>query len=156
LIDAHGNRVNSSNARPIHGLDAADQAYFQALQSNPQLTRFLSEPVRNATNEAWTLYLARKFVAPNGDFLGIVLVAGDLGYFPNFFGTVDLGEDSAITLFRRDGVMLVRHPERDTPGRSYAGTPLFEKFLSQANRGALQLVSSYDGKERLVAGHTIV
>jgi diguanylate cyclase (GGDEF)-like protein len=77
----------------------------------------------------------------------------DLSYFERFFGTIALGGDSAISLFREDGVLLARYPKRDPPGTSYAQGDLFTKVLSRGDHGTLRLTSLVDGKERLVAAH---
>jgi diguanylate cyclase (GGDEF)-like protein/PAS domain S-box-containing protein len=103
----------------------------------------------------WSIYLARKFVGPNGEFLGLVLGAIRLQYFERFFGTIALGEDSAISLFRSDGVLLARYPARDSPGRSYAQGRLFKNVLSHTDHGVVWITSIVDGKERLIGGHRL-
>src|SRR5262249_33048366 len=72
-----------------------------------------------------------------------------------FFAGLNLGDEGAISLFRHDGILLVRHPLRDSPGRSYAGEPLFTGPLEQADRASLRLTSIVDGKERQVVGHVL-
>src|SRR5262249_22046079 len=52
-------------------------------------------------------------------------------------------------------VLLVRYPPRETPGRSYAGSDLFKKMLSGADRGVSRQTSVIDGTERLVAGESL-
>jgi diguanylate cyclase (GGDEF)-like protein/PAS domain S-box-containing protein len=155
MINAQGKLINFSRYWPIPSINVSDRDYFIALKSNTKLTVFISEPVRNRGTDTWTIYLARKFAAPNGDFLGLVLGAMELQSFERLFGRIVLGEDSAIALFRRDGVLLARYPRRDPPGSSYAAGDLFKTVLSHANRGTVRLTSIVDGQERLVAGHSI-
>jgi len=155
MIDAQGKLINFSRYWPIPSVNVSDRDYFTTLKSDTKLTVFISEPVGNRVTGTWTIYLARKFAAPSGEFLGLVLGAMELQYFEQFFGRIALGEDSSITLFRRDGVLLARYPQRDPPGTSYAKGELFKTVLSHANRGTVRLTSIVDGKERLVAGHTI-
>ena len=104
---------------------------------------------------AWNIFFAQKFSAPGGEFLGLVLGAVDLQYFERFFGRIALGEDSSITLFRRDGLLLARHPQRDAPGTSYYEGGLFKSVIPYADRGTIRATSMVDGKERLIAGHRI-
>src|SRR5262249_40387378 len=92
---------------------------------------------------------------PNDEFLGLVLGAVDLEYFERFFASLNLGDEGAISLFRRDGILLVRHPIRDTPGRSYAGAPLFTGPVGQAERAMVRVTSNYDREERQVARHAL-
>ena len=155
VISARGKLINSSRTWPIPEVNASDQDYFKALQSDPRLTSFLSAPVRDGRTGAWTIYLAQKFVGPNGEFLGLLCGAMELQYFEKLFETLILGEESAISLFRDDGVLLVRYPQRDSPGTSYAGGDLFTKALSRANHRVVRLTSVVDGKKRLVAGHSV-
>jgi diguanylate cyclase (GGDEF)-like protein/PAS domain S-box-containing protein len=155
IINAQGKLINLSRSWPIPEVDVSDRDYFKALQSNPQLSSFVSSPVRNPGTGMWTVYYARKFVAPDGAFLGLVLGDLKLQYFEKLFGTLALGDGSAVALFRHDGVLLVRYPPRESPGRSYAGSDLFKKMLAGADRGVLRQTSVIDGTERLVAGHRL-
>ena len=155
LIDARGKLINSSQSGPIADLDVSDRRYFKTLRSDSLSTSVLSSPVRDPATGGWTVYLARKFAGPNDEFLGLVLGAVDLQYFERFFASLNLGEEGAISLFRRDGILLIRHPLRDDPGRSYAGAPLFTGPLAHADRGTVRLTSPLDREERLVVGQAL-
>src|SRR5262249_21288375 len=76
--------------------------------------------------------------------------------FQQLFGSIALGPDSAIAIFRSDGVLLTRHPQRDAPGSSYAQGRLFKNVLTHADRGVVRLTSFVDGTHRLIAGHRLV
>jgi diguanylate cyclase (GGDEF)-like protein/PAS domain S-box-containing protein len=155
IIDAHGKLINFSRFWPPRGLDASDRSYFTALKSDPRLTSFVSEPVRNRANGSWTIFLARKVTAPSGAFLGLVVGVVELAYFERYFETISLGPDSAIALFRSDGTLLARHPARDDPGTSYAAGPLFQKMLVNKTHGVGRFTSIVDGRERVRAGHRL-
>jgi len=157
VISAQGKLLNFSRYWPIPDIEVSDRDYFNALQSDPQLTSFVSEPVRSRVTGGWMFFLARKLVGPNGEFLGLVLGIITPQYFENFFKSIALGDGSAIALLRRDGMLLVRAPpvEAHSPGRSYAKGDLFTKVLSHADRGAVRLVSVVDGTARQVAGHAL-
>src|SRR5262249_21994770 len=85
VVSAKGKILNFSRFWPIPEVDVSDRDYFKALQSDPQLTSFVSEPVRSRITGAWTFFLARKLVGPNGEFLGAVLGIVTPQYFENFF-----------------------------------------------------------------------
>ena len=110
LINADGDLLNFSRYWPAPLVNVADRDYFKALKSDASLTSFVSQPVRNRGNGSWTVFLVRKIVAPNGDFLGVVLGAIDLSYFEKFFGAIELEGHGSIALLRSDGVMLARYP----------------------------------------------
>src|SRR5215216_4149888 len=155
MIDAHGNLMNFSRAWPVPPVNISDRSYFKALNSDAQLTALVSEPVLNRVTGTWTIFRVRKIVGANGQFLGVVLGAIQLRYFEHLFGSIALGKDSAISLFRNDGLLLARYPARDSPGGSYAQGGLFKNVLSHADHGAARITSIVDGKERLVAGHRL-
>ncbi len=156
LINADGKLINFSRYWPIPAVNVADRDYFKALKSDPSLTSFISEPVRNRGSGTWTIYLARKFTAPNGEFLGLVLGAMELQYFERFFEAIILGESSSIALFRRDGVLLARYPRVDTLiGRSFGANALFIKLVEHFNHGAGRQTGVVDGEDRLIAAHRI-
>jgi PAS domain S-box-containing protein len=156
MISAEGKLINSSRYWPIPNVNVADRDYFKALKSDDSLTSFLSEPVRNRGTGTWTIYLARKFAGPNGEFLGLVLAAMELQYFERFFSTISLGPDANISLFRSNGLRLARYPQRDDPGtHSYAEGALFKKVLAHGDHGVTRLTSLVDGKERLLAGRRL-
>jgi len=157
VISARGKLLNFSRSWPIPDIDVSDRDYFKALQSDPQLMSFVSEPVRSRATGTWTFYLARKLAGPNGELVGLVLGAVAPQYFEKFFKAIALGDDSSISLVRRDGMLLVREPpvKAHSPGLSYAKGDLFTKVLSHADSGAVRLVSIIDGTVRQVAGHAL-
>ena len=113
LIDADGKLLNSSRSWPIPELNAADRDYFKALKSDPQLVSYTSLPEHNRANGAWTLFLARKIAAANGEFVGLVMVAVELSYFDTLFSSISLREGSSIGFYRRDGILLTRYPQAE-------------------------------------------
>lgn len=156
LIDAQGKLVNSSRHWPIPTIHIFNRDYFQALLREEQLHSFVSAPEYHPGTESWNVHLARKISsARSGKLIGVVLGTIRLQYFEELFRKVAFGGDSAISLFRRDGVLLVRYPGRDSPGRSYREGPLFSKVLSGADHGIVRSSSIIDKEERLIAGHSL-
>ena len=113
ILNADGKLLNYSHDWPIPAINNADRDYFKVLKSNAQLKSFISVPVLNRINGRWTLYLAHKLTAENGEFLGVILGAIDLSYFEKIFGSILLGDGSSITLYRSDGVLLARYPRAE-------------------------------------------
>src|SRR6266853_3578803 len=155
LFNADGKLINFSRAWPIPALSLADRDHYKALKSDARMTSIVSAPIQNRSAGTWTVYFARKFIGPNGEFLGLVNSRLELRYFERFFSSIALGPDGAISLFHRDGTLLARHPQRDPLGTSYAQGGLFKDVLSHADRGVARLTSIIDGQERLVAGHSL-
>ena len=156
LVDSHGKLLNYSGNWDLPDTDISDWNFIKIAQAGSQQTSFLSEAIRNPVTGTWNLYLARRFSAANGDFLGFVLGAIETRYFERYFKTIALGRDSAIAFVRRDAILLARHPYVDgTIGSSFARNPLFKDVLSKADAGVARLKSLVDGQERVVAGHSL-
>jgi Cache domain len=118
LINADGRLLNFSRYWPGPDINIDDREFFKALKSDSRLMSYVSLPGHNRTNGAWTLFLARKVTAANGDFLGLVLGVVELSYFDKLFSSVSLGEGSSIGLYRSDGRLLTRFPQAE----SFIGT----------------------------------
>src|ERR1700733_5607890 len=72
---------------------------------------FVSTPTRSRSTGKWTLFLARPFVALDGQFLGVVAVAIDIDYLQNFYRASRADSSQGVTLLRRDGVVVARYPD---------------------------------------------
>ncbi|MBL8484362.1 MAG: response regulator [Rhodocyclaceae bacterium] len=127
IVDRNGDVINFTRSYPPPHINLADREYFMAHMADPKLELFLSVPVQNRGNGRWTFYLARKIVGPTGNTLGLVLAGVESAYFQKYYKDVlPDPEFSAISLFRRDGTLMARVPERaDSIGkRSSALTSL--------------------------------
>jgi len=156
MINPQGKLINFSRYWPIPAVNVSDRDYFKALKSDANLTSFISKPVQNRGTGTWTIYIARRFSGPNGEFLGLVLGAMELRYFEEFYKKVSLGPEGNISLIRRDGMLLARHPNiAASIGKSLASNPLFASLISKANSRAVRITSGVDGQDRLIAAHTL-
>src|SRR5690348_2936271 len=111
LINAEGVVVNVSRNKWTHGVSVTDRDYYRALKADPQRERFVSLPVSNRANGAWTIFLAHRVTGKDGQFVGIVLGAVELDYFERLFGAIALGRTGTVSLYRNDGTLLVRYPQ---------------------------------------------
>jgi diguanylate cyclase (GGDEF)-like protein/PAS domain S-box-containing protein len=153
LINADGRLINFSRFWPPPDIQVADREFFNALKSNPQVTSFIGLPSHNRTDGKWTLFLSRKVVAANGEFLGLVLGAVELSYFEKLFSSVSLGEGSSITLFRSDGVLLTRFPQVDSViGKTFRASV---DAVGGGDSGTARFAGQITGKDRLLAAHTL-
>ncbi|MEN3380121.1 MAG: hypothetical protein V7608_165 [Hyphomicrobiales bacterium] len=153
LNDQNGKLISSANSWPVANVTIADRAYFKTLKSSPELTTVLSEPVLNHVTGTWTTVLARRLDGPDGEFLGVVLGSIQLAQFESFFTSLALREGAAISLFRRDGILLARHPRVESMiGRNFSTGPIFQNVLSKADHGTTRLDSPIDGQDRIGSG----
>ncbi|TGD95081.1 bifunctional diguanylate cyclase/phosphodiesterase [Methylobacterium nonmethylotrophicum] len=152
VIDRHGTLLNFSRYWPIPTISVADRDYFKALTADPALERAIGQPVQNRGDGAWTIYIARKVRAPDGTFLGLVLGAVELGYFEQLYRAIAPAGDYVVSVFRQDGTLLVRHPQRDgSVGRTFPETGAVRIALKDPSGGVIRNVSPIDGQDRIVA-----
>jgi PAS domain S-box-containing protein len=141
LVDSSGKLVASSRAWPRPATLENDRDYFRAFTADANLTLFLSEPALGRRTGAWLTYLARRLVGPNGEFIGMIVGVMELRHFEQFFGSISIGKDVAIALFRSDGSLLARDPHVEAAiGRNAGQTVLFRDTWSTAD-GEDQLAS---------------
>jgi len=137
---------------PTDRLDVSDRDFFVwHLQGKGGL--FISEPsIGRLTKEAF-FDTSRRRNDIRGEFAGIVHASLRPDYFTRFFAELAGAEPTlAVTLFRKDGVLLARHP---TPPvgrvRSNPENELMLRIAQGAQQGFVVTPSSIDGKERVVA-----
>jgi diguanylate cyclase (GGDEF)-like protein/PAS domain S-box-containing protein len=94
--------------------------------------------------------LARPTVDASGRRSGAIVAQVDSERFERIFSLVELGKGGSVTLFNRDGTMLVRGPDYPAGiGRSFAHTPLFAQYLPLSERNAFAATSPLDNVRRL-------
>ena len=150
LFDSDGMLLNSSGAWPVPAVNVADRPYFSAFKTDANAPEVLVEPVHSRISGAWTTVLARKLVASDGEFLGVIGRGFEPVHFERFFASVALGADASISMIHHNGTLLARYPHHDAVlGRNFRNGPLFR--LIGAPHGATSgiYVSPADGRERL-------
>src|SRR5665647_2214338 len=146
--DSEGTLINSSEVSVVPAVNIADRAYFRALQSSPEPQQI--ELVRSRFSGGWRTVIARKVIAPDGEFLGVISRAIAPTKFENFFSSVALGKDAAISMFHRDGTLVARHPHTDAMiGQKFRGAPLLTKILTEGGQQTLRVDSPVDNQDRL-------
>ena len=152
LIDRDGNLINFSRYWPIPKVNIADRDYFKALTADPALDKFISAPVRNRGDGTWTIYLAKPFRAPDGSFLGLVLGAVELTYYEGLYRRILPESDAVISMFRADGVRLVRMPPSNPSiGRVLEHAAVTDVVRTHSPVQSLHTISPIDGAERLAS-----
>ncbi|HEX9466739.1 MAG TPA: ATP-binding protein [Alphaproteobacteria bacterium] len=157
ILDTEGKLVNFSRTWPIPALDLSDRNYFTAPRDNPNQGPYISEPIYSRAAGVWTIYMSRRMSGPNGEFIGVLTGAMQTKYFEEFYRAISPGERGSITLFRRDGTLLVRYPSSEAlVGRSFASRPLFEQALVKADSAIIYTSGkSVDGTPRIMSAHVV-
>ena len=120
LIDSAGRLLNSSREWPIQHVDLSNTDVYTYFRANPDDGLFISPPIKSRITGEWTIYLARRIAAADGTFLGTVAGALDVRYLVEFYRTISMHQNAAVTLLRHDGMVLARYPDTDR----FIGTPI--------------------------------
>jgi diguanylate cyclase (GGDEF)-like protein len=156
LFDSEGTLINASGSWPVPAVNVADRPYFKTFKSDPQSPTVLVEPVHSRVTGIWTTVLARKVVAPNGEFLGAIGRGIEAANFEKFFASVTLGKDSAIAIFHTNGTLLARYPHVESQiGGNFSSSPIHRQVLAVSDHGTIRLNSPIDGLDRLAAARRL-
>jgi diguanylate cyclase (GGDEF)-like protein len=110
IVDSTGHLVSASRKSSI-GMNFSARDYFQYLNANNDPNLFISVPTKNVLTGTWTIYFARRISSPEGKFLGVVVCGIPIRYFEDIYRSIDLPRKESFLLARRDGTVLVRHPD---------------------------------------------
>ena len=154
VMDAKGVIVYDSDNGNL-GVNLFDRAYFQAHLQQPATGFFLGAPVKNRKG-VWVMSASRAIYADDGAFAGIVVAALSPNYFEQLWAELDLGPGGALSLFRRDAVLLMRSPFVDAIiGKPFPELPVFALLPQNKPAGVFQAISPFDQIERDYAYRTL-
>jgi diguanylate cyclase (GGDEF)-like protein len=130
VFDADGNLTVDAAALNPTPENRADEEYFKIHRDNGEVGLFVSRPMLH--RGAYSVVLSRRITTPHGDFAGVVVGAIRFSYFHELFGRLRLAVDDNISVFRRDGVVIMRTPfDLDVIGRDLSKSPAVKQALSQ-------------------------
>ncbi len=150
IVDAEGHITAATGPGPrVLSPEGVELLRRLRIEHGPAL--MASTPFRMDNGE-WTVLLARPVFDTQERFTGMVAAALDMRYFEDFYRSLELGQDAAIMLHRRDGVVLAAFPPRaGVLGTSFADLPLFRDVLSQGNAGTVVMDLPPENTSRVVA-----
>jgi PAS domain S-box-containing protein len=151
VVDATGHLIYNSNIGD-RGTPAMDREYFRIYQQKPQTGFHIGAPVLSRTTGLWLISASRPLRDPQGRVAGVIVAALDPSYFDSLWRQIQLGTDSAVGMFRRDGVLMMRSPRDDAGmGKSFESNELFTRRLPGSASGTYPLVSAFDGRPRVAS-----
>ena len=146
IADAKGLQRHRSVGSSPPNLDVSDRAYFIAQRDGTAAGLFISEPLITRSENRVGIILSRRLEGDHGEFAGVVTAIVDLADLERFYGSVTLGEGSAIQLLRDDGTLLVRNPPAPE-----AIDRKFPELAAIPTTPASRLVSPIDGRRDFIA-----
>lgn len=155
VVDAHGALKVTSREFPAVEHNVADRDYFLGLKERPASGRsYVGFPVNSETTGVRTFSISQAILDEGGSFKGIIRVGMETSYFEDLFARIKIGNGSAITLIRADGIVLLRAPvDQARAGRDISRT---SKFLLEGDPEPVWHRSPLDGAWRLVSARKCV
>lgn len=149
VTDETGRITIDSRGRNTKNLSLRDRDYFKVQAEHSDVGLYIGSPVVSRVDGERFIALSRRISKPDGSFGGIVVGSIHLAYFQQLFSKFSLGARGSLTLFRDDGVVLMREPYKTAlVGRVVRPSWLFDR-LAVSHDGEIQAKSSIDGEERL-------
>ncbi len=111
VIGATGKIVNHSFDEPIESLDFSDRDYYRYFVTHDDPGMFISAPTQGRIAGSMRLLLARRINGPGHIMLGLVVGAIEVADLEDFYRAINLPVGQAVTLLRRDGLILARYPD---------------------------------------------
>jgi diguanylate cyclase (GGDEF)-like protein/PAS domain S-box-containing protein len=153
LADADGKFIAQSAGAPAGG-HVSDRTHFQTLKRRPRTTVAITEAILGRVTKTWGMAIGRRVDFPDGSFAGMAGANLGLGEnFTDFYSSLPLGKDSAITLRDPENRLLVRHPVVEGKlGQPVATSGwIREHLLAGDTEGVVTIASNIDGIDRIFA-----
>ena len=144
IIAGGGEVLTFTRSWPPPPINLGDRDYFANMSGAVNTGLFLSVPVRNRGTGTWVFYLARQIRSRDGTPIGVAIVGLASDFFNQFYEAVSIGPEAAVSLFRDDGVLLARYPDRGSViGASFADQPVFRDVLPNLPPGEAMVTRGY-------------
>ena len=149
LIDAQGDIVLGRSAADT-GRSVADRAYFIRQRAQPGSRMLWGAPIRARSNGEWLITVTLPLRRADGAFGGLVLGSVPLAYFDDVWKMDDEVSGIAISLWREDGVLLMRSPfDPNGMSASEPRTVRFPAIDPGRNKGTFETTGLVGGVPRL-------
>ena len=138
ITDENGNIIRHSNSAGSIKISVAGNGLFIGKPFNNPLSHW-----------TWAIPLSRRIDKDDGSFGGIVFGSLNLAYFITVFNSVELGDNSAVTILSTDGTLIARHPfQVEDIGLDMSKSAVIRSFQT-AKKGTVAVNGVIDGVSRL-------
>ncbi|MFC0240103.1 diguanylate cyclase [Rhodopseudomonas telluris] len=143
VFDANGNIRYASLAMPP-SINNADRSYFVHHRDSTDNSLQITGPMLSRHSGRPIIALTRRIENADGSFAGVVIATIESDYFTDFYKTLNLGPDGAITLAASDGRIMIRWPSA-AEGKDLSNTVLLRELLPRGPQGYNVETSPFDG-----------
>lgn len=151
VLDREG-RVRFASLRPVPPIDNGDRSYFIHHRDYADSGLLITGPLVSRSSGEPVIVLSRRISSEDGSFNGVVVATVESEYFTNFYRTFDLGRYGGLTLFQKDGKVIVQWPSMKV-GQTVGGV-LFTELMPASPIGYRPVVSPFDGRDKYYAYET--
>jgi signal transduction histidine kinase/DNA-binding response OmpR family regulator/HPt (histidine-containing phosphotransfer) domain-containing protein len=113
LIATDGELVNYSRQWPVRAANLSDRDYVRALRLHADRTTLFVGPAKSRADGAWRVYMVRRVVGPQGEWLGAVVAGIRTDYLEAFYKAITLNDSGSVTVLNRDGKVFARYPHTE-------------------------------------------
>jgi diguanylate cyclase (GGDEF)-like protein len=155
LVDADGRIVVSSHGFPSRSIDLSDRDYFRAAQETAAAPLFVSTPLTSRYSGTRAIVFSRRLENVNGTFLGVAIASVQTSFFRNVYQSASALSGRSFLLLRRDGTVLVRHPEvaKRSTDHIHSNSPWYHVVATGG--GYFRTPGVFDGVPRIVAARPL-
>ncbi|MEI9803661.1 MAG: sensor domain-containing diguanylate cyclase [Pseudolabrys sp.] len=113
---------------------------------------FIGAPFRSKRG-TWLVGISRRVDDSSGNFDGVIVAGLQLSYFYDLFKVVSIAPGDKLTVFRDDGIVLMRWPfDASFVGRDLSGIQLFTQY-KKYRANSYELNFATDNVRRIAAYH---
>ena len=151
LIDDNGRLVSSTNKWPLPTTDLSDHSNFQYFRTHDDKGLYIADPLVDRFKGDQIVLFSKRFNSPNNVFVGMISVGVKLSYFEQVYNSIDSLPDQTFVLLRKDGTVILRHPDsKDRAGETMPTISPWHRLVSQGG-GTYRSPGYFDRTARYVA-----
>ncbi len=155
ITDAQGRIAYDTMPGTIGG-DLSTRPYFLAARERPDGGLTIGEPRDGQFHGQRLITVSRPLQGAGSSFAGVIAAALDPPYFDRLWRSIELGPGVTISLFRRDGTLLMRSPfDAGMAGRVPKDIRIIDEPVAERAAGTFRKLSAFEGDERLFAYHRL-
>ena len=118
------------------GASLADRDYFQAHRRESDTGFLVGRGVRSRSTGNWLISAPVPLFDAEDRWRGVLVAAVEPPFFEKLWRELDLARQDAVSLFHRDGQLLMRRPpDPQGLGRQYRSLTLFTRWLPASPEG---------------------
>lgn len=156
VANAEGLVVGSSLGLPSAPTSLADRPYFRMFKNKAEDELYISEPMVGKVSGKLSLQLVRPILAPDGQFLGVIVVSIDPEWLKTYFtGMNALKNQGKLVILGTDGIVRFRLTDQGfSVDQNVRTIPLWHD-ISTLPSGIYDETGTTDNIDRRVAFHKV-